>query len=95
MTNARPSGAERFEVVFGPGRGHAANLAIDEGCEPSLELGIRPSDVGETCPYCDHQAADARAEIAHMEAEHPEIIRARLEDAGFVHSDGQWIDTLT
>jgi hypothetical protein len=35
-----------------------------------------------SCPYCDHVAADANEEIAHMEQAHPEIIRERLEAAG-------------
>jgi hypothetical protein len=35
------------------------------------------------CPYCGEEATDAWAEIAHMEAHHPEIIRERREKAGY------------
>ena len=94
MTNTRPSRAERFEVVFGSGRGHAANLEIDKGSELSPKSVTHPSNVGEKCPYCEHRAPDAHAEVAHMEAEHPEVIHARLEVAGFAFGDGRWIDTL-
>jgi uncharacterized Zn finger protein (UPF0148 family) len=38
--------------------------------------------VTDKCPYCDFEAEDAHAEIAHMETRHPEIIRERLEKAG-------------
>lgn len=34
------------------------------------------------CPFCNHEAADVHAEVAHMEAAHPEIIEKRLMDAG-------------
>jgi hypothetical protein len=36
----------------------------------------------QTCPYCGAQAENGWAEIAHMEAAHPEIIRQRLRAAG-------------
>lgn len=34
------------------------------------------------CPYCGEQAVDARAEIAHMEAKHPDVIAQRRAEAG-------------
>jgi hypothetical protein len=34
------------------------------------------------CPYCGHEAADARAEIVHMTAAHPDVVQARLQAAG-------------
>lgn len=49
------------------------------------------------CPGCDLQlpAGDLQAQMAHLEGEHSEIIRGRLEDAGFRRGeDGEWIDTL-
>lgn len=34
------------------------------------------------CPYCDFQAENASEEIAHMQANHPDVIIKRLEEAG-------------
>lgn len=51
----------------------------------------------ETCPGCGLAlpAWNQDAQIAHMEAEHPEIIAERLRCAGFVQdAAGEWIDTL-
>lgn len=36
----------------------------------------------ERCPYCGAPAEDARAEVAHMNAEHPDVIAQRLEAIG-------------
>jgi hypothetical protein len=47
------------------------------------------------CPYCDAEAPDPLAEIAHMEAEHPEVIDERLERAGFVRVGETWVDRLS
>jgi 2-iminoacetate synthase ThiH len=48
------------------------------------------------CPYCSFEAQDAVEERAHMQAEHPEVIERRMEEAGFrrdLHT-GEWVDTL-
>ena len=37
---------------------------------------------------------DIKAQREHMESEHPEIIRERLEAAGFRQGDDGWVDTL-
>lgn len=34
------------------------------------------------CPYCGAHADTVPEEIAHMEAQHPDVIRRRLEGAG-------------
>lgn len=34
------------------------------------------------CPYCGFEASAPHEEIAHMEAEHPNIIESRLAEAG-------------
>lgn len=49
-----------------------------------------------TCPGCDLELPeeDLRAQVEHMEAEHPEIVAARLEAAGFRRDGDRWIDTL-
>lgn len=54
------------------------------------------------CPYCPYEvtAEDPREaadeEVAHMNAEHPDVVAQRLTDAGFVRDErsGGWIDTL-
>lgn len=38
--------------------------------------------MSDYCPYCGAGAGNVGEEIAHMEAEHPDVIRRRLEDAG-------------
>ena len=49
------------------------------------------------CPGCDVQllADDLRAQVAHMQDAHPEIIQARLEASGFALIEGEWVDQLT
>lgn len=45
-------------------------------------------DLTSHCPYCDWQTSAGspdeltRNEIAHMEANHPDVIEQRLRDAG-------------
>ena len=47
------------------------------------------------CPYCGVDAPSAEAEVAHMNAEHPEIVARRLREAGFVWDEQRgWTDTL-
>lgn len=50
------------------------------------------------CPGCGVEISDEdlHAQVEHMEAHHPEIIRERLERAGFeVRDDGTVIDLLS
>jgi hypothetical protein len=47
------------------------------------------------CPYCGAAAADARAEIAHMNTAHPDVVAQRLRDAGIseaeqAHLNARW-----
>jgi hypothetical protein len=50
------------------------------------------------CPGCDLRlpADDNDAQIAHMEANHPEVIEQRLVAAGFMRDPhtGRWVDRL-
>jgi hypothetical protein len=47
------------------------------------------------CPYCGEDAPTLAAEVAHMNAKHPEIVAQRLRDAGFVWDEKRgWVDTL-
>jgi hypothetical protein len=39
------------------------------------------------CPYCGWDAPSVGAEIDHMNASHPEVIRERLERAGLLGAD--------
>lgn len=49
----------------------------------------------DRCPYCGYVAVTQADEVEHMNMEHPEVIRERLLDAGFVKDEqGHWIDTL-
>ena len=49
------------------------------------------------CPYCDFDAATLAEEVAHMNAAHPDVVRGRLERAGFRWDDdaGRWIDVMS
>lgn len=49
------------------------------------------------CPGCDLELPedDVRAQKAHLESRHPEIIAERLESAGFRQEGGEWVDTLS
>lgn len=52
-------------------------------------------DNGSLCPFCGYVAENLRAEVAHMEAEHPRVIEGRLDKAGFEQQpDGSWLDRL-
>lgn len=58
----------------------------------------RPAAEVSHCPFCGQAspADDVWAEIRHMKAYHPEVIEARLQEAGFrQHPDGSWYDPLT
>lgn len=47
------------------------------------------------CPVCGFVANTPDEEIAHMNAEHPEVIEKRMIDAGFQKGpDGEWVDAL-
>lgn len=46
------------------------------------------------CPVCGALARTAREEIAHMEAEHRDVIDERLRQAGFRKVGEEWVDTL-
>lgn len=51
----------------------------------------------EKCPECDMELPtdDLWAQVAHMEATHPGVIKQRLKDAGFEEQpDGSWEDLL-
>lgn len=59
----------------------AAKLA--EKCDLSTLIYGREGTHDYHCPECGHEAWTAHEEMAHMRAEHPDVLRKRLEDAGF------------
>lgn len=45
-----------------------------------------------TCPYCGVEVADVHGEVEHMNAAHPDIVAARLRDAGLEDPQARWVD---
>lgn len=53
-------------------------------------------DVPSTCPYCDVTCRGLKEEVAHMQAEHPDVIAERLTRGGFRKDfrkeNDKWVD---
>lgn len=85
----------RFEGIKGTNYGITLRLFEEECIGIQWRRSYSELTMVEKCPGCDLYlpTEDHAIQQYHMETNHPEIIKKRLESAGFIYVDGRLIDT--